>query len=63
MITQIRALTVPARGTTYTFNVLNQPTESSAGTTYTYDGADLYLYMGRLIWASGSQNQNLNRTR
>jgi RHS repeat-associated protein len=28
-----------AGGTTYTFNALNQPTESSAGTTYSYDGA------------------------
>ncbi len=28
-----------AGGTTYTFNALNQPTESSTGTTYTYDGA------------------------
>ena len=28
-----------AAGTTYAFNALNQPTESSAGTTYSYDGA------------------------
>ena len=28
-----------AGGTTYTFNALNQPTEDSAGTTYSYDGA------------------------
>jgi RHS repeat-associated protein len=27
-----------AGGTTYTFNALNQPTESSTGTTYSYDG-------------------------
>jgi RHS repeat-associated protein len=28
-----------AGATTYVFNALNQPTESSAGTTYSYDGA------------------------
>ena len=28
-----------AGSTTYTFNALNQPTESSTGTTYSYDGA------------------------
>jgi RHS repeat-associated protein len=28
-----------AGGTTYSFNALNQPTESSAGTTFGYDGA------------------------
>jgi len=28
-----------AGSTTYSFNALNQPTESSAGTTYSYDGA------------------------
>jgi len=28
-----------AGGTTYAFNALNQPTESSAGTTYSYDEA------------------------